>query len=254
MEKKIIAIALVLVLMVTAFVGCGKNHNKMNIGGKEVLLETDAEGSTLIKDDKLVAIVTDNAGEIITHENGENQTYYINIPGSLVIDGITHGEHYKLKLLKGWTATDFNKVYKDGTDGKCYIDCVMALSKFEEGEDIDTYLEKIDTQDETVIKVFSDEKAMAELVKDNPAVEKFNGCKYEVTKSNASITKDNLSCRVRIHKAVDKNGDLIHYVESYYFVSGESLYTLSYTCEDGKGYDKTFDFKSYVNQNFTFVK
>ena len=113
MEKKIIAIALVLVVMVTAFVGCGQKYKTTKVGNKEYLLHTDAEGNTIIKDDKLVAVVTDRDGEIITYENGENQTYYVPIPGSLVIDGIVRGDNFTLNILDGWTSTDNNRINKE---------------------------------------------------------------------------------------------------------------------------------------------
>ena len=58
MEKKIIAIALVLVVMVTAFVGCGQKYKTTKVGNNEYLLHTDAEGNTIIKDDQLVELAS----------------------------------------------------------------------------------------------------------------------------------------------------------------------------------------------------
>lgn len=254
MEKKIIAIALVLVVMVTAFVGCGQKYKTTKVGNNEYLLETDAEGNTIIKDDKLVAVVTDREGEIITYENGENQTYYVDIPGSVVIDGVVRGDNFKLNILKGWTSTDNNIIFKDKTDNKCYIKFEKIVKELKKGESLATYLEKVDKNNQDVIDIFADEKAMEELIKSNPAVAKYKGCTYTIEKGETIISKDNIPCQVRIHKAVDKDGNLIHYAENYYFMLDKSLYSLDYACEDGVGYDAEFDFKSYANQNFTFVK
>ena len=254
MEKKIIALALVLVLMVTAFVGCGQKHKTTKVNGQDLLLETGADGEIVTKDDQFVVVVTDRDGEIITYENGENQTYYVDIPGSMVMDGYTFGEHYKIKLLDGWTATDYDIIYKDGTDGKSYIKLSMAVKKFGKGEDINTYLEKVDAQDQQIIDTFADEKAMAELIKTNPDIAKFDGCTYTVEKKFTTITKDNISCQARVHKAVDKDGKVIHYVENYYFMSEGTLFKLDYACEDGAGYDADFNFQGYAAKNVTFVK
>ena len=254
MEKKIIAIALVLVLMVTAFVGCGKKYETTKVGNKEYLLHTDAEGNTVVKDDQLVAVVTDRDGEIVTYDNGENQTYYVDIPGSVVIDGIVRGDNFRLNILKGWTSTDYNMIFKDKTDNKCHIQFTQLIKEFEKGENINTYMETVDKNNKDIITAFSNDEFMDKLAKDNPDIEKFRGCTYTIEEGETVISKDNIPCLVRIHKAVDKDGNLLHYAENYYFVSDKSLYSLDYVCEDGVGYDAEFDFKSYANQNFTFVK
>lgn len=254
MEKKIIAIALVLVVMVTAFVGCGQKYKTTKVGNKEYLLHTDAEGNTIIKDDKLVAVVTDRDGEIITYENGENQTYYVPIPGSLVIDGIVRGDNFTLNILDGWTSTDNNRINKDETDNKCYIKFEKIVKEFEINENIDTYLDEVDNQNQKIVDAFENEETLNNLIKDNPEMAQLKGSKFTVEKSNTSLSKDNTSCQVRIYKITDKDGKVIHYAENYYFVSEKALYKLDYICEGGVGYDENFDFKSYINQNFTFVK
>lgn len=254
MDKKIIAIALVLVLMVTAFVGCGQRYKTTKIGNNEYLLETDAEGNTIVKDNQFVAVVTDNDGEIITYSNGENQTYYVPIPGSLVIDGIVRGDNFTLNILDGWTSTDFNRINKDKTDNKCYIKFEKIVDKFEKAENIDTYLVNVDEQNEKVAEAFDNEETMNALIKDNPEMAQFKGSKYTIEKSNTTLTKDNISCQVRVYKITDKDGKVIHYAENYYFVSDKALYKLDYICEGGVGYDESFDFLSYADENFTFVK
>lgn len=254
MEKKIIAIALVLVVMVTAFVGCGQKYKTTKVGNKEYLLHTDAEGNTIIKDDKLVAVVTDRDGEIITYENGENQTYYVPIPGSLVIDGIVRGDNFTLNILDGWTSTDYNIIFKDKTDNKCYIKFEKIVKELKKDETLATYLEKVDKNNQDIIDAFSNDELMDKLVKDNPAVEKFRDCTFTIEKGETVISKDNIPCQFRINKIVDKDGNVVHYVENYYIVLNKAIYKLDYACEDGVGYDEEFDFKSYANQNFTFVK
>lgn len=254
MEKKIIAIALVLVVMVTAFVGCGQKYKTTKIGNNEYLLETDAEGNTIVEDEGIAVVVTDREGEILTYENGENQTHYVPLPGSLVIDGVVRGDNFKLNILDGWTSTDFNRINKDKTDNKCYIKFEKIVEKFEKEETIDTYLAEVDDQNQKIVDAFDNEETMNNLIKDNPDLAQLKGSKFTVEKSTTPLTKDNINCQVRIYKITDKDGKIVHYAENYYFVSEKALYKLDYICEDGVGYDETFDFLSYANKNFTFVK
>lgn len=253
MEKKIIAIALVLVVMVTAFVGCGQKYKTTKVGNNEYLLETDAEGNTIIKDDQLVAVVTDRNGEIITYENGENQTYYVNIPGSVVIDGVVRGDNFKLNILKGWTSTDFDRIYKDKTDNKCFIQFseTYVLKGKETFED--AFIET-DKANKEIVDVINDEEALKELVKTNPDAAKYLGGKCTVNTGTTTFTSNAYPCKTYVYKIVDAKGNVVHYGESYYFLVEKTIYCVSYTCMDGVGYDESFNFGSYIKQNFTFIK
>lgn len=255
MSKKIIAISLALLMIVTCFVACGKKYKTTKIGGADVILATDAEGNTIINDkDQFVAIVTDKEGEVLTYENGEEQTYFVNIPGSIVIGGLTRGDNFTLKVLDGWTPTDFNQIFKDGTDNKCYIKFAQTVKNLEKDESLDTHLATIDASNELLIDAFKNDAVMDELIKQNPDIAKYKGCTYTMEKSVTNLTADNLACQVRIHKIVDNTGKVVHYVENYIFVVNNAVYQLDYVCEDGVGYDASFDFRAYANESFTFVK
>ncbi len=237
MEKKIIAIALVLVLMVTALVGCSKKYETTKLNGKEYLLVTDDEGNTVINDkNQVAAVVTDEDGEIITYENGEQQTYQVQLYGPVVVDGAARGTNYKINIPQGWTAIDGDKISKDKTEDNCYIQFAKVI-EFDKDNNLDTYLEKIETQNKQLVSGFEKE-----------------GYTLTVDESDIVLTADNLHCRAYIYKVVDADGKLIHYAENYYFAVSKTAYKLSYVCEDGIGYDETFNFKSYANENFTFVK
>lgn len=253
MEKKIIAIALVLVVMVTAFVGCGQKYKTTKIGGEELLLATDAEGNTIVEENQLAVVVTNNDGEPITFGNGEPQTYYVNVPGSIPIDGIMYGSNFTLKLLDGWTSTDVDRINKDKTDNKCYIHFseTYVLEKDEKFEDA---LTATDKSNEELMNIINDEAKLKELIKTNPDVEKYLGGKCTIDKSSGVFTADTYPCRIYKFKIVDKDGKVIHYVETLYFLVDKTVYNISYACVDGVGYDAEFDFVSYVKENFTFVK
>lgn len=253
MEKKIIAVALVLVLMVTAFVGCGQKYKTTNIGGEEYLLETDAEGNTIVEGNQLAVVVTDSDGDIITYENGENQTHYINIPGSLVIDGLVRGKNFTLEILDGWTSTDVDRINKDKTDNKCYIQFAETYV-LKDNEKFSEIFAATDKANEDMMAVINDEAKLQELIKTNPDAAKYLGGKCTIDMSTGTFTSKAYPCRIYKTKIVDKNGSIVHYAENHYFIVSKTVYCLTYACVDGKGYDNTFDFGGYIAQSFTFIE
>lgn len=253
MTKKIIAISLALVLIVTCFVACGKKYETTKINGEEVILVTDKEGNPVINEDnQLIALVTDRAGEVLTYADGENQTRYIGIDNALEIKGVAYGEHYKMNVLDGWTIGTGDKLNKDKTDGKCSIQfsktrTLKANEKFSE-----VFVET-DKANEDIQKAFEDEAKMKELIKTNPDLAKYEGCKYTIDSQETTFTSKSYPCKKYVHKIVNADGAVVHYVNSYYFLADKTIYCVSYTCVDGVGYDESFDFDAYLRTNFTFI-
>ena len=71
MNKKILAVALAILFIATAFTACKTKLDMTEINGTEFPLLTDKNGETIINEDNQVAvIVTDRDGEVITYENG----------------------------------------------------------------------------------------------------------------------------------------------------------------------------------------
>ena len=253
MEKKIIAVALVLVIMVTAFVGCGQKYKTTKINGGEYILHTDAEGNTVVENNQFVAVVTDNNGEPITFGNGEPQTFYVPVPGSIPIDGIMYGSNFTLKLLDGWTSTDVDRVNKDKTDNKCYIQFLESRTLDEE-ETFEEAFKETEEINNQLIETINNEEKLKELMKTNPEVEKYLGSKGTYDISTGTFTTNAYPYRNYKSKIVDKNGNVIHYAESTYFLVNKTIYCMNYVCTDGVGYDESFDFSSYLRENFTFVE
>lgn len=236
MNKKIIAILLVFTLVITCFVACQKEKlDTVKINGEDVALATDKDGNTIINDDNQVAVlVTDSEGEVITYSNGEDQTRWVGAVGGFVAEDFVMGEHYKLALIEGWSGDDSGKVIKDGTDGDCYIQFV----KNKETSKNDTYagyLETIDNQNEQLIPAFEKEGLTLTIEKNNETVGIYNSQHY-------------------IYKIVDGDGKVVHYAENYYFIAGETIYSVNYACTNGVGYDESFNFGNYVRDSFTFTE
>lgn len=252
MSKKILALALAILFIATAFTACKKGPELTEINGKEYPLETNRDGETIINEDNQIAVlVTDRNNEVLTYENGENQTHWVQISGPLLIEDRIQTKNFSLGIIPGWEGDAISgRVVKEGTDGQCYIQCA-ELKKLKGEETLDSYLEGVDAQDTAIAEAFEDEEQMAALIKENPAAQSFVGSKYTLSKSEGTVVSS-LNCQIRVHKITDKNGDLIHYVENYYFVSDKTIYKLDYVCNGGKGYDESFQFRNYISQAFTF--
>ncbi len=234
MDKKIIAVALVLVLMVTAFVGCTKRETT-KINGKDYILYTDDEGNTVINDkNQVVAVVTEEDGEVATFENGEDQTFFVQLYGPVVKDDTLSIDNYRLGIPEGWSTTTDGKIVKDGTENKCYIKCVKVF-EYNETTNLDVYLEKIDEQNDQLIPGFEKE-----------------GYKLTVDKKEVVFSPDSFQGYKYTYKILDKDSKVVHYAENYYFVSNKVAYSLTYACEDGIGYDESFNFDNYANTQFKF--
>ena len=253
MSKKIIALSLALMLIVTCFVACGKKYETTKINGEEVILVTDENGNPIINEkNEVVVLVTDRAGEVLTYANGEDQTRYISLQNALEIKGVAYGEHYKMNVLDGWTIGNGDKLIKDKTDGKCYIQ-FLDVHTLGMNEKFDEVFAETDKANEDIQKAFEDEAKMKELIKTNPDIAKYEGCKYTIDTQETTFTSKAFPCKKYIHKIVDADGDVVHYVNNYYFLVSKTIYNVSYTCVDGVGYDAEFDFDAYLRTNFTFV-
>ncbi len=236
MNKKIIAISLVLVIMVTCFSACKQKRETTKINGQEVIAVTDESGNPIINEkNEAVVLVTDREGEVITFESGEEQTRYMQIIDAVVIDGVAHGEKYNMNVLSGWTAGIGDRINKDGTDEKCYIHFTKNKD-LEKDETLATYLEAVDEQNDLLVDGFKKE-----------------GYTVTINDGASAISSKNIGCKTRTYKIVDSDGKVVHYAVNYYFVADDTVYSVNYACENGIGYDESFDFDSYLKTNFTFL-
>jgi len=236
MNKKIIAILLVFTLVITCFVACQKQkYETTKIGGQDVLLATDEEGNTIINDDnQFVAVVTDSEGEILTYADGEEQTYFIQISGSWVADGYIQNKNYKLSIPEGWRGTEDDKIVKIGTEDDCYIHFVENKT-LGENETYAEFLEAMDQQNELLIEGFKKE-----------------GYTLTVDRKSTTIGTSGTKYEWYAYKIVDANGEVLHYAENYFFIAAETIYSVNYVCQNGVGYDETFNFGEYLKTGFTF--
>ncbi len=250
MSKRIIAIALAVLFIVTAFTACKSKVEMTEINGKEYPLATDRDGNTIVNEDNQIAlIVTERNGEPITFADGEPQTHWLQLSGDYVTDKQLNGKLYKFIVPSGWEATTNGRMNKKGTKDKCYIK-FSDFGKLDKGETLESYLELIDSQDQSIADAFADDATMDELIKQNPTFAEYKGSTYTIEKGTAQVS--GIKTTTRTHKIVNGEGKVVHYAEAAYFVYEGNLYALNYACEGGEGYDEEFNFTTYLGHNFTF--
>ena len=252
MNKKILAVALAILFIATAFTACKTKLDMTEINGQEYPLATDKNGETVVNEEnQLAVIVTDREGEVITYENGEDQTYWLQLNGSYVSDDFVQNELYRLNVPKGWTGDSISgRVIKDKTDNKCYIKFVKNTTLKDE-ETLETYLDIIDEQNEEIAEVINNPDTLAELVAKNPAYAAYEGCKVTYTSDETTIGGV-YNGEIRTYKIVNEKGEVVHYAENHYFAVEDVIYSVNYACEGGNGYDESFNFSSYLGDGFTF--
>lgn len=235
MNKKILALALAIVFIATAFTACKQEYEMMKIGGKEYPIARDKEGNTIINEQNQIAIlVTDSNEEVIKYENGEDQTYWVQLHSDLVSDDSIQNKDYKLGVPEGWTGLETGRITKNGTDDKCCI-YFGYVTKVTKETTLETILEKLNEENAA---------AAAELERQGQTV--------EIDEKTVTVTDKNISCNFLAYKITDENGKVIHYAENGLFEANKVIYQIAYVCMGGEGYDETFNFEQYVRENFTF--
>ena len=117
MQKKIIAVAALMLALVLLFVACGKGPTIVTKEGYEYPLVTDEEGNTVVNENgDLVIYVTDENGKYVEDANGEPQTNAVTFPDQIVDGKTIETSLYSWTLPDGWSFDDDGKAVKDGTD------------------------------------------------------------------------------------------------------------------------------------------
>ncbi len=235
MEKKIIAIALVLILMVTAFVGCTQKHKIIEINGTEFVAATDENGETIIDDqNRIIVHPTEKNGKIPKDSNGEKMTNYVELEGSFFKGNDTlYASDYSLKVLEGWSIKA-DKIVKNETNDTVHIRMVYVGDVTEKSNYI-SFANKAITANDAII---------AELEKNDFTVEIEDG-EYALCGKIPSVK---MSFLVK-----DSNGKMLQYAENYYFNVGKKVYKAEYACIEEAYYDIEFSFENYLANGLALV-
>lgn len=229
MEKKIIAISLVVVLMLTVFVGCTKGEKYIDADGNEHLLVLDEEGNTMLNDNGYVIVyATEADGDIKKDKDGEPMTALIDFPETVIRGNTLETPDYKLTLPDTWELKENGDfVYKENNNISISI---LKMQELGVDDDLTSlYLEEVDKS-----KLFIDA-----IKTEYPDAEIITGEETIITMKN--IKTRNIECRIYD----DKN--IMYYANTYYFVYGKNLYQINIVFED-MSYNETLDIKHIANQ------
>lgn len=231
MQKKIVAVSLVILMVALLLASCGNKYLMGEINGVERPLVTDAEGNTEIDDEGKIAVyVTDAKGNIQYDANGNPQKNYYKLPEKMVNGQTLETLDYKFSMPKGWTLKDNGTFYKDGTDDKCYVQCVKDKT-LENSETFESFLQQEQSEQQQI-------------------VDKIKEQNQDIT---MTVTEGTLQSGEKVvffaYEMKDASGNVSYYGVSAYVNIGDSVYSANYTC-GGTGYDESFDFMGTFSSNF----
>ena len=139
MEKKIIAVACVLVILAVTLAACGSKYLVItDEHGYTHLAVTDAEGNTVLDENGDIQVyVTDESGDPVTLENGAYDVAAVTFPDAVADGDTLETPDYTLTMPDGWTASDSGRFYRDDTEN-----VYLQITNFGELEDqtLDTYV------------------------------------------------------------------------------------------------------------------
>lgn len=126
MQKKIIAIACVMILAITVFVSCGKKVPMITLEeGVSYPLATDAEGNTVVNENGYIGVyVTEDNGDYATDSNGENKINWVTFPDSVVEGQKYENVYYSVTLPEGWDV-DKDRHLAVSSDETMYVELNM---------------------------------------------------------------------------------------------------------------------------------
>ena len=236
MQKKIVAVSLVILMVALLLASCGNKYLMGEINGVERPLVTDAEGNTEIDDEGKIAVyVTDAKGNIQYDEEGNPQKNYYDLPEKTVNGNTLETVAYKFTMPEGWTLKDDGVFYKKGTDDKCYVKCLKDAT-LKEGETYEGYLtQQYNMQNEFI-----------EKIKKQYPDSSINTFQKQLL-SGESVTLFEFSVQ-------DDSGAILFYGVSAYINIKNDVYSVNYTCDGGVGYDESFDFIGLVCSNLVIKK
>lgn len=237
MSKKIIAVALALVCIATVFTACQQKKDIYKINGVDVAVVTNEEGKAIVDDEnRICAIVTDRNGEVVTYENKEPQTYWVTVKNSFVADNTVYTPVFYMNGIDGWDFNSLGALEKKKSDKKCTIGCSLVMVEGYEDKTLDEYLAYRD-----------------ELNLQAKAVYENEGYKVSVEKKVVETTTNKIPMIYYKEVITNPDGTIGNYSESVYFQYGKTTdkYCLQYKSMEGVGYNESFNFLEFVDNNFT---
>lgn len=243
MQKKIIAVACAVILVATVFASCAKKKMyTQEINGLQRPVVTDENGELVTNfEGEIQVYVTEENGEIVTNDIGEPNYNYVSPPAAYESNGKLNIEHFKINVPKDYTANDIGWLIKKKTEGKCCIKFVRDTTVSEDAP-LQQFLDETIEKNKEVVKQINDGK----FEKD--------GLKTAEQNLKDTTLWEKVPAYFIEYKITSTEGKVVHYAVNIYFLIGDDVYSANYACEDGVGYDESFDFLDWVQNNVEMKK
>lgn len=232
MKKKIIAIVMVTVLIVTCFAACKKKEITItDTKGNTYICVTDKEGNTVLDEDGNIKVYVTNAeGKIEKDENGNEKSVAVTFPNAVANGEVLETPLIKLVLPKGWTSDDAGVAYKDGNKNS-----TLKAVKVEPLQNTGGFDE-----------LFTAKKEEANMITSS-IIEKNPNSTLEF--SNCELTDKKIPCGVIEFKYVDETGGVAWHTVDIYYAHGSYFYNIHFDCRNT--YDANFNIIDMLNKNLT---
>lgn len=233
MIKKILAVVLAAVLVVLCFAACGKKPKKEDVYGVDQPVAYNDNGYAIFNDEGFLRVYdTDEKGNIKYDSEGNPEYKYYDVGGSYVHDETLETPGYAFKMPSGWKVKDNSTFTKNGTDGACNVKIILA--------------------EHTSAELTFEQYVDMNKIKNEETVNQLKESGSDVTMDTELFTlgQTQSPAYAATYLVKDADGKVMHYAVSIYYLYQSDIYLINYICEDGAGYDESFDFLSYVKENF----
>ena len=234
MEKKIIAIALVLVFMVTVFVGCSKGKKYIDDDGVEHLLHLDEEGNTILNDEgNLEVYVTKPNGSIKKDKDGKPMVGYVPFPEKAISGNTFETPYYKITLSEEWVLKE------DGTFVRVDNENIL-INVFKVGKPLEADLKNLFDEQVKISDMVSEAvKKEYPIIEKNTVLDKFpNGMEYGMLE-------------YKMYKKA--NGPVALYSNAIFFIYKDYLFQATLACKENS-YDESINFYDIITENLELKK
>ncbi len=235
MQKKIVAVSLVILMVALLLASCGNKYLMGEINGVERPLVTDAEGNTELDDEGKIAVyVTDAKGNIQYDADGNPEKRYYDLPEKLIKGNTLETSAYKFTAPDGWTLKENGIFYKNGTDDNISIQ-LMKDTTLTDGKTYEAFL--------------AEKQGVSQDVLD--------ALKAENMEVEENVTKGSLLSGepiTMIERTTKSNSDgSIYYYASVYVNIGDDVYSAN--CGySGSDKDESFNLMDIVSSNLVIKK
>lgn len=230
MEKKIIAVACVLIVLSVTLAACGSKYLVItDEHGYTHLAVTDEEGNTVLDENGDIQIyVTDESGDPVTLENGEYDVAAVTFPDAVANGDRLETPDYTLTMPDGWTASDSGRFYRDDNEN-----VYLQITNFGEleNETLDTYLASMQESINALLE---------------QTQQTYPSASVEYSTHMLSQTGQ-MDSRVVEFRVPDADGNMAYYAMNVYFVYQGELFKVDYICVGG--YDASFDILGVLDYN-----